>query len=252
MSAVECSPGRCEVIWNLAYSGGSRILYYQIQYKRVSDSYWRDLKEPIHSLSEFFDRNAVQVPSSQRSWQVDGLESSTLYHIRVCPVSSEGKGEFIRTLAPVFSHQEGVPNRPDQPQVTCWTNDSVCITTSFYSYAIDFLVFALVNDHLKAMQVYANYNESSDIMLGNVTFRSDLMFIIIAANKIGVSEASLPSIRGVLCPNYITSTHMHVIFTAGEFVMETKESFGKAFYDSYNSDSLLKTCSITARMHVYT
>lgn len=216
MSAVIYGPGAANISWTLAFSGGFPVQQFHIEFRRNDSEEWRAVFSSSNRESA-----GVAISPDNRYHIVHQLEAQEEYVFRVAASNELGRGEFTEVHEPLLSHHIGVPSPPAQPVITGWGEDFVTISTNVPKFGSE-LGFSLSSVLiLNGTQVSVssetglpeNYSlgEELELVMGNVTYRGDWRFAVLATNYLGSSPLSEWSLRGVVHTTDTIHGSYHVI-----------------------------------------
>ena len=210
VSGAVYGPGAAHVCWTLAFSGGNPVEFFEIGFKKVNESEWwqaSDISSLIgHSVTNSSSSYGT-VPPDFRSWIVTGLEAREQYLFRVRAMNELGYGNYTVSLAPILSHEFGVPSPHSRPIISGWAEDYVIITSSVSKIGLpsakNATVFvSLMENGVEAerqmFDLPANYELGSEMEFEfvNLSYRGDWQFTVSSSNAIGESLPSPPSMHG--------------------------------------------------------
>ena len=205
MSGTVYGPGAAHVSWTLAFSGGRSVEFFEIGFKKVNESEW--WQADISLAGRSITNSSYGVPPDFRSWIVAGLEAREQYLFRVRAMNELGYGSYTVSLAPILSHELGVPSPHSRPVISGWAEDYALVKSSISKLGLpsaeNFTVFViLMQDRLEVerqmFELPNDYELGSEIEFefANLSYRGDWQFIVSSLNTLGESIPSPPSLHG--------------------------------------------------------
>ena len=193
-----------QVEWTLAFSGGSPLLRIETGYRRLNTTQWLvphiSFQDPPGSSN-----TSSHIPPHARSWVINTLEASEIYHFRVRAISTGGIGGYTVSDA-VLSHSLGIPSTPAQPSIVHWTDSFATIRTSVRKLgtgrtndSILVSVLLLRNGSEVARHAEVQLYEAEEellVVFPNVSFKGEWQFQVFVTNEFGDSRLSQPSLTG--------------------------------------------------------
>ena len=179
--------------------------FFEIGFKKVNESEWWQANISLVGRSN--TNSSYGVPPDFRSWIVTGLEAQEQYLFRVRAMNELGYGNYTISLAPILSHEFGVPSPHSRPIITGWAEDYALVKSSIsklgLSNAENITVFVILMQN--GLEVERQMFElPPDYVLGsemefkfvNLSYRGDWQFTVSSLNALGKSIPSPPSILG--------------------------------------------------------
>ena len=197
-------PGEAHVSWTLAFSGGLPVKFFEIDFRKINNSFWQS--GGTYGNSNLSHSDKIILPDF-RSWIVNELEAEEYYLFRVRAFNELGYGNYTTSLSPMLSHRYGVPSAPLRPVVTGWAEDFAVINSSVVKLgrpqAENFTVSVILmqnGDEVRRQMIdlSPDYAIGSQIQLTflNLSYRGDWQFTMSCSNDLGESIPSRTSLHG--------------------------------------------------------
>ena len=139
---------------------------------------------------------------------INGLKPGKDYHFRIKAVNKEGESEPLETLAPITAKDPyNEPGQPGKPDITDWNSDHVDLKWEApLNDGGSPITHYTIQKKEKGARKWDDATEvSGDVTKGSVPFLTEgkeYEFRVIAHNKAGPGEPSLPSNSIVAKPRF--------------------------------------------------
>lgn len=202
VKALAQGPSSANLSWTLAFSGGSPITKFVIEFRRNDSSAWHPaLTVPWNETGDI-NKMASDISPDIRQTTIFGLEAREFYQFRMAASNRLGMGPFSVTTQAILSNSKGVPSPPSRPVVTGWGPNQVVISTSIPKIGSDSSlrlgVYEILNETKTLRVVELDYQEGEAVTLvwENTSYHGDLSFQVFAVNLFGPSLPSEDSLKG--------------------------------------------------------